>query len=164
MRRRNLLNSRSRLQILFLSVFAAALSLAAGPGASAEERTPPPLRIHRAAGPIAVDGDLGDPGWKGAAEVSEFFETNPGDNVKPGVATAAWVTYDETYLYVAIRCDDPDPASIRAPYVDRDTVYSDQDFCGVMLDTRGDGRSALELFVNPRGIHDDGVINDANGA
>lgn len=124
---------------------------------------PAVLSIHRAAGPISVDGDLSDPGWKGAAEISEFYETNPGDNVPPNVATTAWVTFDDAYFYVAIRCDDDDPASIRAPYVDRDTVYSDQDFAGIMLDTRGDGRAALELFVNPRGIHDDGVINDANG-
>ncbi|MEW5765026.1 MAG: DUF5916 domain-containing protein [Acidobacteriota bacterium] len=121
------------------------------------------LRIRRTEGAIRVDGDLSDPGWKDAAQIAEFFETNPGDNVPPKVGTTAWVTYDEKNFYVAIRCDDPDPSSIRAPYVDRDNVYSDQDFAGIMLDTRGDGRSALELFVNPRGIHDDGVINDANG-
>lgn len=127
------------------------------------EAQTPVLRVHGAAGPILVDGDLSDPGWKGAAEISEFYETNPGDNVPPNVATTAWVTFDDTYFYVAIRCDDDDPASIRAPYVDRDEVFSDQDFAGIMLDTRGDGRWAQELFVNPRGIHDDGVINDANG-
>jgi hypothetical protein len=133
---------------------------------SAQEAAPDPtvVQIRRTIGPIEVDGDLSDPGWKDAAQIEEFFETNPGDNVPPKVATTAWVTYDEKRFYVAIRCDDPDPSSIRAPYVDRDNVYSDQDFAGIMLDTRGDGRSALELFVNARGIHDDGVINDANGS
>jgi hypothetical protein len=153
------LPSRRRL----FSALTAVLLLAGGFGARAQTPEAPPLRIQRIQGPIAVDGDLSDPGWRDAAEISDFYETNPGDNVRPAVATRAWVAYDDRYFYIAVRCDDPDPASIRAPYVDRDTVASDQDFCGIMLDTRGDGRAALEFFVNPRGIHDDGVINDANG-
>ena len=32
---------------------------------------------------IVVDGDLSDPGWKGAAVVATFFETVFGDNRAP---------------------------------------------------------------------------------
>jgi len=33
----------------------------------------------------------------------------------------------------------------------------------VILDARNDRRSAIEFFVNPRGIQDDFVVNDATG-
>jgi hypothetical protein len=108
--------------------------------------------VSRAAGPIAVDGALDDPGWKGAAEVREFFEIQPGDSTPPKVKTTAWVTYDDLALYVAIKCDDPHPEGIRAYHVERDHLSNDQDFAGIFLDTRNDGRTAIELLVNPYGI------------
>lgn len=151
----------SRRHVLLTLLFLLLALAAAAQGGPADEETP--LRIMPAAGSITVDGGLEDAGWKGAAEVSTFYDIDPGDSVAPPVKTAAWITYDERYLYIAFRCDDPAPSKIRAPYVDRDSVGSDQDFAGVFLDTRGNGRSALELFVNPRGIHDDGVKNDATG-
>src|SRR5215472_12690843 len=76
------------------------------------------IEIHRAAGPITVDGDLSDPGWEGAAEVSTWYETNPGDNIPPRVRNLAWVTYDDHYFYAGFKFQDPRPASIRAPYAD----------------------------------------------
>ena len=45
-----------------------------------------------------------------------------GDNVPPPVQTIAYVGYDSRFLYVAFDCRDPNPAKIRAPYVDRDNV------------------------------------------
>jgi len=72
------------------------------------------------------------------------------------------VTYDDEALWFAVRCDDPDPSKIRAPYVDRDLVIGNQDNVALFLDTRNDRRSAQEFRVNPRGIQADGVFNDAN--
>ncbi len=147
-----------------LAAVAALLLTAAVTAQTSPSNDEAALRIRPAAGPITVDGDLQDAGWKGAAEVATFYNISPGDNAPPPVKTVAWITYDQRYFYIAFRCDDPSPSKIRAPYVDRDNVGSDQDFAGVFLDTRGDGRSAMELFVNPRGIHDDGVNNDATGS
>ena len=44
-----------------------------------------------------------------------------------------------------------------------DNVFTDQDLVAVMLDTRGDGRSAIQLRVNPRGIQADAVNTEATG-
>lgn len=139
------------------------LLLGALPAPGADLDLPPPLAVPRASAPIAVDGELSDPGWKGAAVVDTFWETSPGNNVPPKVRTTAWVTYDERYFYVAVKCDDPDPRKIRAPYPDRDNVIGTDDNVAVFLDTRNDRRSAVELRVNPRGIQGDAVFNDANG-
>jgi hypothetical protein len=86
-----------------------------------------------------------------------------GDNRAPNVTTIAWLTYDDRYLYIALRCDDPDPRKIRAPYVDRDQVIGTDDNVAIFLDTRNDRRSAQEFRVSPRGIQADGIFNDASG-
>ena len=99
----------------------------------------------------------------GAAVIETFWETSPGNNVPPKVKTTAWVTYDDRYFYIAVKCDDPDPRKIRAPYVDRDNVIGTDDNVAIFLDTRNDRRSAVEIRVNPRGIQGDAMFNDANG-
>lgn len=121
------------------------------------------IAVRRAAGPIALDGRLDDPGWAGAARVTTFYEASPGNNVRPPVRTTAWITYDSRYLYVAFRCDDPRPSDIRAPAVDRDGIAGNQDFVAIGLDTRGDRQSALLLLVNAAGAQGDGVRNDGTG-
>lgn len=125
-------------------------------------QSPPKIQIHRAAGPITLDGELNDPGWKGAAQITTFYEVTPGNNTPPKVATTAYLTYDDRFFYVAFKCDDPTPKKIRAHFVQRDHVASDQDFVGIILDTRYDKRTAQEFWVNPYGIVDDGIRDESN--
>ncbi len=142
---------------------AAALATGLPTAAGAATAEPiPALAVHRIQGEIRLDGDLSDPGWRGAAVLDQFWETQPGDNVPPKVATVAIVAYDDTHLYIGLRCDDPDPSRIRAPFVERDEVVGTDDNVAVFLDTRGDGRTAVELRVNPRGQQADAVFNDAS--
>ena len=124
----------------------------------------PPIAMKRIKSGIKVDGDLSDPGWQEAAKVETWFESTVGDNVTPPVQTIAYVGYDDRFFYVAFDNRDPNPSKIRAPYVDRDNVFADQDFVGMILNAKNDRRSAVEFFVNPRGIQDDGITNDATGS
>src|SRR5437762_70073 len=143
----------------------AAAALTIGAPARAADPAPPPPEIHieRARGPITVDGDLSDEGWKGAVPILTWFETNPGDNIPPAVKNVGYVTFDDRYFYVGLEMEDPDVAKMRAPVVDRDGFGGDTDYAGVMLDTRNDGKTALELLVNPRGVQLDGVLDDVSG-
>lgn len=134
------------------------------PPAPAPDLAPPaPIQLTKTSAAITLDGDLTDEGWKNATVIDRFYETSPGDNVPAKVKTVALVTYDDTYFYIGIQADDPEPSKIRAPYVERDAVIGTDDNIAVFLDTRNDKRSALELRVNPRGIQGDAVFNDANG-
>jgi hypothetical protein len=45
-------------------------------GASPAEPDRPAIAIRRAEGPITVDGDLSDPGWRGATKIETWYETN----------------------------------------------------------------------------------------
>ncbi|MEP6769870.1 MAG: DUF5916 domain-containing protein [Acidobacteriota bacterium] len=147
------------LGILALSVSTILLA-ELGPGAPAQA----PIVVPKLSASIRLSGDLSDPGWKRAVAVTEFYEVDPGDNTPPVVHTTAYLAYDDRFFYAAFRCGDPAPSRIRAPYVDRDNVFTDQDFVAVLLDTRGDGKTATQLRVNPRGIQGDAVNNDANGS
>jgi hypothetical protein len=122
-----------------------------------------PIPITRAAGPIAVDGNLSDPGWTGATKVTTWYETNPGDNVEPKVRNVGYLTYDDKFLYAGFEFADPNPRSIRAPYGDRDNVESSTDYGGIILDTLGESRRAILFLANPRGIQYDANSDDATG-
>jgi len=148
------------------AVGAGVLFLLAARAASAQGTTPPippPLRVPRLSSPITVDGALTEPAWKDAAVIDTFFETSPGDNTPPKVRTVAYLAYDDRFFYIGLRCEDPHPERIRAPYVERDQVIGTDDNVAVFLDTRNDRRSAMEFRVNPRGIQTDASFNDANG-
>ena len=122
-----------------------------------------PVTIRKITGAIAVDGDLSDEGWKSAAKVETWYETNPGDNVTPKVKSVAWLGYDDTFFYAAFEFSDPNPGLIRAPFGDRDNVPGYTDYGGVILDTRNDGRTGLLLLANARGIQYDAITDDVTG-
>jgi hypothetical protein len=143
--------------LLLATLLPAATAFAAAP-------TPgPPLTIRRAPGPITVDGDLNDAGWKDATPITVWYETRVGDNVEPQVRNVAWLTYDDQYFYAAFQFDDPTPGGIRAPIGDHDNVNSTTDYGGVIIDTRNDGKSAQMFLANPNGVQYDAISNDATG-
>jgi len=146
----------------FVSTFLLASFLASG--LKAAETVPPPPApedLPRTSAEIKLDGDLDDAGWKQAVVIDKFFETSPGNNIPAKIKTTAFLTYDDTYFYVGIKADDPEPSKIRAPFVERDQVVGTDDNIAVFIDARNDKRSALELRVNPRGIQADGIFDDA---
>ena len=123
-----------------------------------------PLRIGRAAGPIAIDGDLSDEGWRNATKVEKWYEVNPGDNVEPQVRNVGYLTYDDRFFYAAFEFDDPDPESIRAPFADRDNIGNGfNDYGGIIIDPRNTGRTATFFVVTPRNIQYDAITDDASG-
>lgn len=140
----------------------ACIALGLGAASFAEEAARgPEIRIRRAAAPIAVDGDLSDAGWRGAARVEDWFETNPGENVAPRVKSVGFLAYDDRYLYAGFEFSDPDPSRIRAPYSDRDGISESMDYGGIVLDSRFDGRTAILFLATPRGVQYDAVQDDA---
>ncbi|HYK43029.1 MAG TPA: DUF5916 domain-containing protein [Thermoanaerobaculia bacterium] len=123
----------------------------------------PPVHITRAAGPITIDADLSDPGWKGATRLETWFETNPGDNLPAKIKSVGYLTYDDRFFYAAFEFSDPDPLKIRAPFADRDNVSGDTDYGGIIINPHNDGRTGLLLLANPRGIQYDAVSDDFSG-
>jgi hypothetical protein len=150
---------------LGIALLASALGLAlVADGALAGPLPPKPvLTIQRAIGPITMDGDLSDAGWKGIRPITTWYETNPGDNTEPKVRNVAYLAYDDRYLYAAFDFEDPNPEQIRAPLGDHDAVSSPTDYGGLIVDSRDDGKTAQMFLANPRGVQYDAVTSDATG-
>ena len=123
----------------------------------------PPLTIQRAAGPIELDGDLNDAGWQGAVPISQWYETNVGDNVEPQVKNVAWLVYDGQYLYAAFQFDDPTPDKVRRPLGDHDAISGSTDYGGLIIDSRNDGKTAQMFLANPSGVQYDAMSSDVSG-
>jgi Domain of unknown function (DUF5916) len=141
----------------------AAALLACAPAPAAEPARGAEIRMGRTTGPIAIDGDLGDAGWQGAARIDTWYETNPGDNIPAKVRNVAFLAYDDSYLYAGFEFADPDPSKIRAPYTDRDNVAGYLDYGGLILDSKGDGKTATLFLATPRGIQYDAASDDSTG-
>lgn len=119
--------------------------------------------ITRAKGPIVVDGNLSDEGWRDAVRIERWYETNPGDNIEPPVKNVGYLTYDDKYLYAGFEFADPNPKAILAPYGDHDYIQNNADFGGLFLDTRNEGHTAYEFQVTARNVQFDAVMDDNGG-
>jgi hypothetical protein len=147
-----------RLGMATLTIQLAALAAGAG------EYVPvyhPDLEIARAAGPISIDGDLDDAGWRGAAKADNFAEHNPGDQTRPEVDTQVLIAYDDANLYLGWICYD-EPSEVRASFCKRDQIFSG-DYVIVCLDTFGEATLAYEISANPYGIPGDLLFSSGNG-
>jgi hypothetical protein len=121
-----------------------------------------PASIAPASGPIQIDGVINDSEWAGATKYETWYETNPGDNIAPAVKTVGWVTYDSRFLYFAVESADPNPKAISAPYADHDQISGNtDDYVGVLLDTRNDGKSGYLFLLTARGVQYDAVTDDS---
>ncbi|CAA9397370.1 MAG: CBM9 [uncultured Pyrinomonadaceae bacterium] len=120
-----------------------------------------PARIPRLETPPVIDGQLNDAVWKNAAVFGEFFQTNPGDNVKPTHPTETMIGYDAKNLYIAFRVIQ-DRDKVRATVARRDNIFND-DYVLLYLDTFNDQRQAYVVFFNPLGIQADGTYTEGRG-
>ncbi|MBI5267126.1 MAG: carbohydrate binding family 9 domain-containing protein, partial [candidate division Zixibacteria bacterium] len=121
----------------------------------------PSLEVKRVTLSVKIDGDLSDPGWAQAARTDQFVETDPGDQIPPGVKSATLIGYDDANLYLAFIAWD-NPKQIRATFCERDNIWND-DYFGIMLDTYGDRSGGYEIFVNPYGMQGDVRVTNSSG-
>ena len=113
----------------------------------------PTISIPRTTGAIKIDGMIDDVEWRDAACAANFCEYNPGEKVRPPVATEVLIAYDDANFYLAFKAYD-DPKSVRVSIVDRDNAWQD-DNVGIIFDTYGDAAWAYEIFCNAAGIQGD---------
>jgi hypothetical protein len=112
--------------------------------------------VPRTATAPVLDGDLSDGCWQ-QARVIEGFQLTAGDrNHSPQYATSARMLFDDSHLYVAFECLEPDIAGLKAGaklHDDPDMEYDDR--VEVFLDPGHDHRHYWELAVNPAGTQFD---------
>ena len=121
-----------------------------------------PITITRTTQPITLDGTSFEPAW-GPVETWPAFQFVPNNGAPSTERTEFLVTYDENYMYFALRAFDTDPKEIRTNTLYRDQLSGDDHF-EFLLDTFNNNETALLFSTTPAGIRKDSEIsNDASG-
>jgi hypothetical protein len=126
-----------------------------------EWREPPSttMTCRKLAKPPAIDGKLDDPAWKNASRVEPF--TDAFIEPRPTQATDAWLGYDETHLYVAMRCEYAKHGpGLRAWAKNRDEGAWRDDSASLFLDLNRDRRSYVQIDVNATGAVFDAAFGE----
>uniref|UniRef100_UPI0037C158AC DUF5916 domain-containing protein n=1 Tax=Gemmatimonas sp. TaxID=1962908 RepID=UPI0037C158AC len=101
-----------------------------------------------------IDGRDTDAVWRDATPMTAFRQFEPGENLEPTFRTEARAAYDDRYLYVIVRAFDPHPDSLSSLLSRRD-VKTASDQLKIVIDAYHDGRTGIELVVNPAGVKRD---------
>ena len=125
-------------------------------GASRADRKPPVaapaglfLHVPHAAGPIVLDGDMDDPGWrKATARTNAFVDAN-GDAAHP--YSDARLVWGDGHLYVALYAADED---IRGTQAGADTPLWMEDAFQLLF---ADGTAERSIDVSPLGTVTDAL-------
>jgi hypothetical protein len=113
-----------------------------GASAAAAEDVPE-YRVKRTPTPPVIDGDLSDPVWRNATEVTLVGSMN---GEKPRLRTTARLLYDDKNLYVAFDAEDPD---VWGTLMNRDDPIYGQEVVEIFLDANADMKTYNELEVSP---------------
>ena len=102
--------------------------------------------------PPAIDGILDDAAWQAAPWTEPFIDIRGEDRPAPQWDTRAKIAWDDDYLYVAARLEEP---HLWATLAERDAIlYREHDF-EVFLDPDGDALAYYELEINALGTEFD---------
>jgi predicted metalloprotease with PDZ domain len=99
----------------------------------------------RADPPIQVDGRLDDQAWKSAPWTDPFIDIQGDARPRPRFQTRAKMLWDDTYLYVGARLEEP---HVWGTLTKHDSViFRDNDF-EVFIDPDGDNHEYYEIEIN----------------
>ena len=123
----------------------------------------PAIEATRTTAPPRIDGSLEDPAWQGEAlALGDWLTYNPLNGEKMAQTTEVRVAYDDSAIYLAFRCRDPEPDKVRSTLSRRDQLWND-DWVGLSLDPVGNGQSSYDLFVNAAGVQADILTTPSGG-
>ncbi len=106
-----------------------------------------------------VDGRLNEELWNNESNAkwaSGFVQRQPNENSKPSATTNFKIFYDSKYLYVGIKCFDPDPAAISQRMSRRDGYNGD--WIEIIIDSYHDLRSAFSFTLSAASVKSDKML------
>ena len=108
-----------------------------------------------------LDGRDDDAVWQTAPLIDGFRQFAPAEDAASAFRTTTRVVYDERNMYVFVRAYDPRPDSIVSLLSRRD-VRTNSDQIKILIDSYHDGRTGIELMVNPAGVQRDAAMHSDN--
>jgi hypothetical protein len=120
----------------------------------------PIFQAVRVATPPVIDGDLDDPAWAMAPEITGFTQRDPDEGEPATQRTVVRIVYDDHALYVGARLEDD--AQVTSRLGRRDTSIESDSF-RIYLDPHLDRRSGIHLGVYASNVqYDAALYNDTN--
>ncbi|MFV8226360.1 DUF5916 domain-containing protein, partial [Christiangramia aquimixticola] len=112
-------------------------------------------------GAIKIDGLINDEAWNAVEWTSDYTEFQPDNNTPPSQQTKMKIVYDDSNLYVAFRCYEPDPQNIVQRMGRRDDFPGD--WVELNIDSYNDDRTAFSFTISASGVKgDEFVSNNSN--
>jgi uncharacterized protein DUF5916/cellulose/xylan binding protein with CBM9 domain len=140
---------RSHIVVLTLSLGCdAGAALAQSSQDVSRERT---AAATRAAGPIALDGQLDEAAWQVPPVATGFIQSEPREGEPATFDTEVRVVYDEEAIYFGVVAADPEPSRIVVTDLKKDYAVDGSDAFVIVLDTFHDGRNGYQFATNPAG-------------
>jgi len=131
----------------------------------AERKEKPELEIPRAEviktlSPPVIDGRLDDDCWKDAGRIRNFIWA---DGIgKPNEPTEAYLLWDDSNLYIGIRCYESSMGAIRVTNTERDKDEWKDDMVQIFIDTTPEAAEVYyHIAVNPIGTVFDQEIEES---
>jgi hypothetical protein len=134
------------LPLLFLSFHASAQNSSGSLIANLPE-----IHLKKTDSDIKIDGVLDEPGWQAADPTSNFWQYFPTDSLQATGPTEISMTYDEQFLYVAVKCY-TNGNNYVIPSMRRDFDFFGNDNLSLLFDTFNDKNNAFVFGINPYGV------------
>jgi len=102
-------------------------------------------------GTLVIDGRVSEAAWSRAVPVTSLYQRETFEGLPATEPTHVWILFDDTNLYIGVRCFDGDPSRPLARAMFHDENVGADDAFAVMIDAYNDHRSAVFLATNANG-------------
>ncbi|HUP62973.1 MAG TPA: DUF5916 domain-containing protein [Thermoanaerobaculia bacterium] len=136
---------------------AATILLILAPIASAQDtKSRPSYQAVRASKAPIIDGDLGDPAWESAPEITGFTQRDPDEGKPATQQTRIKVVYDDDAIYFgAVMEDDSKVTPLLAR---RDTDLNNGDYIRISIDSQQDRLNGAAFVINASNVQMDMIL------
>ena len=122
------------------------------------------IRAVRVVSPLRIDGQLDERVYSDVPSASGFIQVEPDESAPATNRTEVWLLFDDTNIYLSVRCWESNPERVLASDMRRDGGnVSGNDRIGFSFDTFYDRRNAFTFSINPIGGRLDAQITDERG-
>lgn len=119
----------------------------------------PSIQVKYTSETIVLDGELNETTWKTAPPPNDFWGYFPSDTLPPQKQTEILMAFDDTHLYVAIKCYAAGDDYV-VPSLKRDYRAGGNDNISLMFDTFNDRTNAFLFGMNPLGVRREALISN----
>ena len=114
------------------------------------KKHPAETRITKSAEAPVIDGKLDDAVWRTDPAISRLIPRKA-DGYAP-VETLSWITYDDSFLYIGVRCMEPMLRDLICDADTRDGKILEDDSIEIALDANNDKKTFYHFAINPNGV------------